>query len=231
MTDIKRALLCVQAYPPLLKAAGGVAKRYLTVTRALIEELGFQVTIISPVNITKSNEPEVDKWLIDGSLVFIPARGVRVTTGDGPAVFLDIFSFVNTGYLVREILNNKYSICIADDIPWRMQLLFLCRAAHIPLIMTTHTDYTHMQDYKRGGFAGALMKSAWAFHTLSGHYSDVHATVSRVFADDLSKKGRIKINAIWPPILWSNEFKKPKDDTIVSFGISFVVVSMLPPHC
>ena len=128
-----------------------------------------------------------------------------------------MFSFVNAFYLSREAIFRDYSLCIADDIPWRMELMFLCRAAHIPLVMTTHTDYTHMQDYKSGGPAGIFMKSAWAFHILSGHYSDVHATVSRVFAKDLSKKENIEINAVWPPILWSNEFKKSKDQTIVSF--------------
>jgi glycosyltransferase involved in cell wall biosynthesis len=217
----KKVLLCVQAFPPLLKAAGGVAKRYLTVTRALIEDLGYDVTIVTPVNVYESKEPEVEGWLEDGSLTFIPARGVRVTSSDGPAVFFDIFSCVNTYRLFQEMFTHKYSLCIADDIPWRMQLLFLCRAAHIPLVTTTHTDYTHMQDYKNGGIAGAMMKSAWNFHVLSGHYSDVHATVSRVFADDLSKKENIKINAIWPPILWANEFKKPKDKRIVSQSINF----------
>ena len=83
-------LLCVQAFPPLLKAAGGVAKRYLTVARALIEELGYHVTILTPVNIAESNEPEVNRWLEDGTLTWVPARGVRVTSRDGPAVFLDI---------------------------------------------------------------------------------------------------------------------------------------------
>jgi hypothetical protein len=42
----KRILLVVQAFPPLLKNAGGVAKRYLTLCRAMIDGLGWTVTIM-----------------------------------------------------------------------------------------------------------------------------------------------------------------------------------------
>lgn len=49
-----RALVCAQAFPPLLKQAGGVAKDYLALCRALIDGLGWHVTLFSPVNIRDS---------------------------------------------------------------------------------------------------------------------------------------------------------------------------------
>ena len=47
-----QALVVVQAFPPLLKNAGGVAKRYITLCRALIDQLGWRVTLLTPVDVT-----------------------------------------------------------------------------------------------------------------------------------------------------------------------------------
>jgi len=99
----KRALVVVQAFPPLLKNAGGVAKRYLSLCRALIDQLGWTVTMLTPVDVTVSGEKDVDRWLAEGSLVHLPARGVRLNSVDGVVVVLDLFSFVNTGYLLSSL--------------------------------------------------------------------------------------------------------------------------------
>ena len=76
------ALICAQAFPPLLKQArvwsaassrhalaswkvipceaGGVAKDYLALCRALIDGLGWEVTLLSPVSIGESGEADVE---------------------------------------------------------------------------------------------------------------------------------------------------------------------------
>lgn len=99
--DRMRALLIVQAFPPLLKNAGGVAKRYLTLCRALIDGLGWHVTLVTPVNILRAKDPDIQRWMADGDLMHIPARGVRADTVDGTGVMLDLFSVVNAFWLLH----------------------------------------------------------------------------------------------------------------------------------
>jgi glycosyltransferase involved in cell wall biosynthesis len=45
----------------------------------------------------------------------------------------------------------------------------------------------------------------------SAHVADVHASVSKVFGAILREREGIPVNAIWPPILWSNEFRADPD--------------------
>lgn len=199
----KRALVCVQAFPPLLKSAGGVSKRYLTLCRALIN-VGWKVTIMTPVDVTRSKEPEVDEWLRTGQLTHLPARGVRMTSTDGIAVFLDVFSFYNGMYLLRELIwRGGYDVLIADDIPWRFALVLICRAAGVPSVVTSHTDATQLKSFRENVALGIV----WKFHMLSAHLADIHATVSRVFGDILRARERAPVQAVWPPILWSSAFQ------------------------
>ena len=182
----KHALVVVQAFPPLLKNAGGVAKRYLTLIRALIDRLDWCVTLMTPVDVRRSGEPDVDRWLEEGSLVHLRARGVRISSSaDGDFIFLDLFSVVNTRLLLRGLRTASYSCIFADDIPWRVSLLLLARAAGVPAVVSSHTDATHMQ-----AFSG-IFRLVWFVHMTSTRLAAVHATVSRVFGDLLARSWRI----------------------------------------
>mmetsp|Transcript_3153 Transcript_3153/g.8999 ORF Transcript_3153/g.8999 Transcript_3153/m.8999 type:complete len:526 (-) Transcript_3153:1622-3199(-) len=199
----RKALICVQAFPPLLKSAGGVSKRYLTLCRALID-MGWKVSLMTPVDVTQSKEPEVDEWLKTGQLKHIPARGVRMRSTDGIAVFLDVFSFYNGGFLLRELIwTGGYDVLIADDIPWRFALVLICRAAGVPSILTSHTDATQLASF-RGNLS---LHVVWYFHMLSAQLADIHATVSKTFGDILRQRERVTVEAVWPPILWSKSFR------------------------
>uniref|UniRef100_A0A7R9YCQ7 Glycosyltransferase subfamily 4-like N-terminal domain-containing protein n=1 Tax=Pinguiococcus pyrenoidosus TaxID=172671 RepID=A0A7R9YCQ7_9STRA len=200
----RKALICVQAFPPLLKSAGGVSKRYLTLVRALVD-MGWKVTIMTPVDVARSRESDVDEWLKTGKLKHIPARGVRMKSIDGIAVFLDVFSFVNGAFLLRELVwVGGYDVLIADDIPWRFALVLICRAAGVPSVVTSHTDATQLASFK----GNASLKIVWDFHMLSAQLADIHATVSRVFGDILRNRERVSVEAVWPPILWSAKFRE-----------------------
>mmetsp|Transcript_125417 Transcript_125417/g.354776 ORF Transcript_125417/g.354776 Transcript_125417/m.354776 type:complete len:519 (-) Transcript_125417:217-1773(-) len=198
-----KALVVVQCFPPLLKNAGGVSKRYLTLCRALIDGLGWQVTLLTPVNIKHSREDDVERWMKAGSLVHVPARGVRISSKtDGVAVFLDLISFANAGLILNELcVRRDYDCVFTDDTPWRLVLLLLTRAMGVPTVATTHTDITHMKSFK------GTVKLAWYLHMLSTYLCAVHATVSKIFGEKLSRMYGVPVGAVWPPILWSPEFQ------------------------
>lgn len=198
-----KALVVVNCFPPLLKNAGGVSKRYLTLCRALIEGLGWQVTLLTPVNVRNSKEPDVARWLHDGSLVHLPARGVRIESKyDGVAVFLDLMSGINAHLILRELCYNRdYDCVFTDDLVWRFEFLLLTRAMGVPTVTSTHTDITHMPSCK------GVVKLVWNLHMQSSHLACVHATVSKVFGLQMSRKYNLPVNAVWPPILWSPEFQ------------------------
>mmetsp|Transcript_111101 Transcript_111101/g.315200 ORF Transcript_111101/g.315200 Transcript_111101/m.315200 type:complete len:542 (+) Transcript_111101:24-1649(+) len=197
------ALVVVNCFPPLLKNAGGVSKRYLTLCRALIDGLGWKVTLVTPVDIRRSGEADVSRWLEDGSMIHLPARGVRIeSTHDGVAVFNDILSFVNIGLLLQELCWKRDCDCVwMDDLPWRFEPLLLVRAMAIPSVISTHTDITHMPSCK------GVVKLVWYLHVYAAHLASVHATVSKVFGRQMSSAYRVPVGAVWPPILWSLEFK------------------------
>ena len=201
----RRVLLVCQAYPPLLKNAGGVAKRYLTLCRAMIDGLGWTVTIVTPVNVLRSGSKDVERWLHEGSLVYLPARGVSVDSPDGLAVFMDLFSAWNAMWLTHALTQHKpgYDVCVMDDVPWRIHLLLLMRAFGVPTVVTSHTDATHIKSYKMS----SIMRTTWKVHMASAHVADVHASVSHVFGKILQDREGTPVNAYWPPILWSNEFR------------------------
>ena len=223
-----QALIVVQAFPPLLKNAGGVAKRYITLCRALIDDLGWKVTILTPVDVTVSGEADVDRWLADGSLVHKAARGVRLKSVDGTVVVLDLFSFVNTAHLLSGLCldqqklreegrisfgssargTTSYSVVFLDDLPWRLSLLLLARAAGVPTVMTSHTDGSKLKSYK----SYPALKLIWQVQMRCAHLASVHASVSRVFGEQMRDEYSVPVNAIWPPILWAKEFKREPAD-------------------
>merc|ERR1712216_221073 len=51
------------------------------------------------------------------------------------------------------------------------------------------------------------VSTVWQIHMRCAHLASVHATVSRVFGEQMKAKYRIPVNGVWPPILWSPEFK------------------------
>lgn len=202
-----RVLLCVQAFPPLAKNAGGVAKRYLSLCRALIDGLGYEVLLLTPVAVEASGEPEVDSWLATGFLRHLKAGGVQVETVDGKAMFLDVFSLRNTRLLVRAAWCSSCDIMIMDDVPFRMAALLLARSLGVPTVTTSHTDGTRLKSYR-----GCSAKCVWRLHMASTHMATIHASVSRVFADIMRSKYWVPVQAIWPPILWSGVFRRPLED-------------------
>mmetsp|Transcript_34607 Transcript_34607/g.77651 ORF Transcript_34607/g.77651 Transcript_34607/m.77651 type:complete len:644 (+) Transcript_34607:55-1986(+) len=199
----RKALVVVQCFPPLLKNAGGVSKRYLTLCRALIDGLGWKVTLVTPVDVKRSKEDDVARWIQEGSMQHLPARGARICSStDGVAVFLDLMSYVNAGLLLNELCWKRgYSCVFMDDVPWRLELLLLARAMGVPAVVSTHTDITHMKSYK------GVVKVVWYVHMFAARLAAVHATVSRVFGNKMAQKYRIPVGAVWPPILWSSEFQ------------------------
>ena len=201
----QRALIVCQAFPPLLKNAGGVAKRYLTLCGTFIDEYGWTVTIVTPVNVMRSGNKRVERWLHEGSLVHIPARGVSVETEDGLAGFLDLFSTWNTAWFMHLLSQHRpgYGLCVMDDVPWRAHLLLLLRAFNVPTVVTSHTDATHLESFK----TAAAFRTTWRVHMLSARMCDVHASVSKVFGKILSDRENTPVNAYWPPILWSPLFR------------------------
>lgn len=203
----KHALLVVQCFPPLLKNAGGVAKRYLSLCRALIDGLGWQVSLLTEVDVCRSNEPEVERWLQDGSLKHIRARGVRITSKtDGVAVFLDLLSGTTAGQLIWELCWRRgYDAVFTDDVPWRLELLLLTRGMGVPAVVTTHTDITHLRSFK------GYVKLAWHLHMLSTRVAAVHAATSRVFGERMRQLYGVPVGSIWPPCLWSPEFRAEPD--------------------
>jgi len=206
------ALLCVQCFPPLVKNAGGVAKDNLALCRALIDGLGWRVTLLTPVKVRAAGEADVERWLSLGSLRHVPAWAVLASTPrDGIATFLDLLSVGNVLGLVRALCCGSVDVCIIDDLLFRGVALLLARALGVPTIATTHTDVA--------GHAGhehlLLIRLAWRFHVLSAHLATTHATVSRVYADVLRRQYRTPVHATWPPHLWSREFSRPPEDVAV----------------
>ena len=115
-----RALVCAQAFPPLLKQAGdlgfcphlpdalcqagGVAKDYLALCRALIDGLGWEVTLFSPVNIRESGEEDVTIPRCTMMKNFVSAAFVRTFLGHFVAsqqrnspVWFNVFCFIPCG--------------------------------------------------------------------------------------------------------------------------------------
>eukprot|EP00403_Amphidinium_massartii_P029997 CAMPEP_0178395528 /NCGR_PEP_ID=MMETSP0689_2-20121128/13265_1 /TAXON_ID=160604 /ORGANISM="Amphidinium massartii, Strain CS-259" /LENGTH=483 /DNA_ID=CAMNT_0020016185 /DNA_START=20 /DNA_END=1468 /DNA_ORIENTATION=+ len=202
-----RVLICAQAFPPLAKNAGGVAKRYLSLCRAFVDGLGWKVSLLTPVNVEKSGEDDVDRWLESDALRHIPARGVQLASADGKVVFWDVFSVYNTCSFLFAVMSGGYDVCIMDDVPFRLVAILLTRAMGVPSITTTHTDITHLATYK-----GLTAKLAWRLHLAAAKIVTVHASVSHVFADVLERRYGVKAPAIWPPILWSPVFRRPVDE-------------------
>jgi glycosyltransferase involved in cell wall biosynthesis len=116
-------------------------------------------------------------------------------------------SFANASLILQELcLKRCYDLVFTDDTPWRIELLLLARAFGVPSVVSTHTDITHMKSFK------GPVKVVWYVHMLSTYLAAVHATVSRIFGDQLRRQYGVPLGAVWPPILWSSEFKSEPED-------------------
>ena len=153
----------------------------------------------------RSGNKDVERWIREGTLIYLPARGVSVESIDGLAVFMDVFSIYNALWLAQALTQHKpgYDVCVMDDVPWRLHLLLFLRALGVPTVITSHTDATHIKSFK----VSSVMRTTWYVHMASAHVADVHASVSHVFGRILEERERTPVNAYWPPILWSNEFR------------------------
>ncbi|CAJ1378568.1 unnamed protein product [Effrenium voratum] len=199
------ALVCAQAFPPLLKQAGGVAKDYLALCRALIDGLGWHVTLVSPVNVRESGEADVLRWLQSGQLVHAPAWALEASNNLGVAVFMDFFSTHNTATLVQQLLFGGHSLCFLDDSCMRIAPLMLMRGLGIPSIATTHSDVPSHPVYHES----IMMKMLWWLHLASAFFATAHASVAKVYARSLWERYRVPVQCTWPPVLWSDEFRQP----------------------
>merc|ERR1719460_1613483 len=111
---------------------------------------------------------------------------------DGVAVFLDLFSFINSGFLLNEFgVKGGYDCVFMDDVPWRLQLLLLARVYGVPVVVSSHTDVTHMKSYK------GVVKLVWSIHMLSTRLAAVHATVSNVFGKQMTAKYGVPLGGVW----------------------------------
>jgi len=200
-----RALICAQAFPPLLKQAGGVAKDYLALCRALIDGLGWEVALLTPVDVAASGEGDVNRWLRSGQLVHCPVWSLEASSDIGVAVFMDFFSVYNTCKLVQQLFTGDHSLCFIDDCCLRIAPIMLMRALGLPSIATTHSDVPSHPAYH----SSVMPKLIWWLHLASSFCATLHASVAKVYADSLWKRYRIPVNAIWPPVLWSDEFRRP----------------------
>eukprot|EP00051_Salpingoeca_urceolata_P007411 m.97561 g.97561 ORF g.97561 m.97561 type:complete len:490 (-) comp15227_c3_seq1:469-1938(-) len=200
----RKALVAVQTVPPLLHFGAGVSKRYLTVCRELIQA-GWQVTLMT--NIDAKQDAELGGYIRDGSLKYIPVRGVRLNCPDGMVTFMDLTSFNTTWSLLKELIwVGEYDICILEDSPWRILLLMLLRALGVPSVITSHTDSTHLATYQQGHW---ILHRVWELHMHAALVADMHTTVSNQFAKIIRDRYHVPVHAVWPTIRWSPVFAKP----------------------
>ncbi|CAE8624428.1 unnamed protein product [Polarella glacialis] len=95
-----------------------------------------------------------------------------------------------------------------DDICMRMAPIVLMRGLGLPSIATTHSDVPSHPLYEET----FIVRCMWVSHLVSNYCATVHATVAKVYAAILWDRYRSPVHAVWPPVLWSDEFRKPPAD-------------------
>jgi glycosyltransferase involved in cell wall biosynthesis len=203
-----RALVCVQFFPPLCKIGGGVSKRYKALCKALIDGLGWEILLCTPVAVAEAHDPDIERWLISGALRHIKVHAFTQSSGDGKITYLDLFGLYNAIRISCAVCFGGCDICITEDIPFRFHLFLLTRSVGLPSVTTSHTDATHLSSYQ----SNLVMRLGWAVHMASAHVVTVHASVSRVYAELMRTRYGIPVQAIWPPILWDDAFQRPVQD-------------------
>lgn len=189
-----KIILFIQCFPPLLCYAGGVSKRYLKLCKVLIEEYNYDITIITPIDIEKSKDNAILKYINSGKLIHKSIDGIIANTLDGKALGINIFSFNTLNILIKELYDSD--LCIVDDIIGRQYIDIICNIFNVPVIFTTHTDVTKLRSFRY-----KLVKWIWYFHNKFIN-KNILSTCSEVFAK------QVNIKYTWPILIWSNNFKK-----------------------
>ena len=78
----------------------------------------------------------------------------------------------------------------------------------MPGIATTHSDVPSHPVYHQF----ILLKILWWLHLASAYFTTLHASVAHVYAQSLWERYRIPVDAVWPPVLWSDAFRRPLDE-------------------
>lgn len=188
--------LIVQCFPPLIRGAGGVAKRYYRLCKCLIEEYKYKVTLVTPVDI-RNTYADVDQWISTGSLTFVPVPGFLFDAkSDGVVLGCNVFSTHTIAAIARVLMRTD--AVFMDDIFPRQWLTLLCTAMNVPCIATSHTDFSKTAHIKANLFLD------WMLTRLNCCFTPniLHATTTRVYAQ---QRG---IAHVWPPMLWSEDFKR-----------------------
>jgi len=88
-----------------------------------------------------------------------------------------------------------------DDVPFRGIVAGYSQLAHVPCIVTSHTDFTKIHSF-------AELAGAWANVPSHMSYNIIHATVSKTFANYIG----VPVAYTWPPLIWSDKFRNTIDD-------------------
>lgn len=75
----------------------------------------------------------------------------------------------------------------------------------MPSIATTHTDVTRHPSFENS----FMVRLTWYLHMAFAGLATVHATVTHTFANILETIHNVPVQAVWPPPLWSHEFRRP----------------------
>lgn len=166
------------------------------------------MTLFSPVNIRESGEEDVTRWLLTGQLVHAPATAVEASTTVGVALFMDFFSVTNALVFLRLLMFGGHDLCLIDDSCLRLAPLMLLRSFGIPSIATTHSDVPSHPLYDQS----IMPKIMWWLHLASAFFATSHATVANAYAKSLWDRYKVPVHSVWPPVLWSEAFRRPLRD-------------------
>ena len=186
--------LYIQTCFPLKKNGGGVAKRYLTLIKNLIEKYDYNIYLVTSIDVYKTEDRNILEYLDNGKLKvdFIDAFLIKLY--EAKAVF-NYISFQSMYYFTKGI---KFAdLCFIDDPPFSNFLVNYAGIFGKPCIVSHHTDISHFKIYKDNSICKYLYKYFLFFYT-----PVILASTSKIFG----KKTNIK--NIWPPLIWSDDFKK-----------------------
>lgn len=200
-------LLFIQCFPPLLKYAGGVSKRYLTLAKSLVRQ-NHKVTIMTPIDVYKCNDEEILTFIYEGRIKVINIEGIILDIPDGTVIGANPFA-IKTIVRLNEILPN-IDVCFLDDVFGRSVLHLLFVSYNVKPIFTYHTDASKLICYKNPFISGYIdyLHNHFLFDTIL-------TSTTKTFATFEKERSGVEFTQIWPPIIWSSEFKKEIDNDIL----------------
>ena len=101
-----------------------------------------------------------------------------------------------------------HDLCLIDDSCLRLAPLMLLRSFGIPSIATTHSDVPSHPLYDQS----FMPKVMWWLHLASAFCATSHATVANAYAKSLWDRYKVPVHSVWPPVLWSDTFRRPLRD-------------------